>query len=218
MSSTLRVLFFHGLESGVNGQKSLYLAKNFPNTYTPNLKPYYLLPLSIWKAIVAVYRFKPDIIVGSSFGGFIAMFLLQTHVWNGNTILLAPATGILFKRSLWIPKDNGKNVVIVAGRNDRTVPLDGLKKLEQSTQFLVVEDDHRLNKTMIEKDQLRILINKYSQSSMTTTNRINSYLTCTKLWFFAMFSLLISFIREPFTLYNTIKRLRKMKNEFTNTD
>jgi pimeloyl-ACP methyl ester carboxylesterase len=80
MPSSPRVLFFHGLESGINGTKSLYLAKHFPHSTTPNLKPYYLLPWSFWKAIVAIYQFKPDIIVGSSFGAFIAMYLLQTQV------------------------------------------------------------------------------------------------------------------------------------------
>jgi predicted esterase YcpF (UPF0227 family) len=99
-SSTPRVLFFYGLESGVNGKKALYLSEHFANSYTPNLKSYYLFPLSLWKSIIAIYHFKPDIIVGSSFGGFIAMFLLQKQVWNGNAILLAPATGLLFKKRM----------------------------------------------------------------------------------------------------------------------
>ncbi|CAF4235488.1 unnamed protein product, partial [Adineta steineri] len=126
-----RVLFFHGLESGIHGRKALYLAEHFPNSYTPNLKPYYLLPVSLWKAIKAIYTFKPDIIVGSSFGGFIAMLLLQARVWNGHTILLAPATGLLFKKRLWLPIDHKKNIVIVAGTNDTTVPLDVLTPLQQ---------------------------------------------------------------------------------------
>ena len=221
MSSTPRVLFFHGLESGINGKKSLYLAKHFLNSYTPNLKPYYLLPLSFWKAITAIYRFKPDIIVGSSFGGFIAMFLLQTQVWNGNTVLLAPATGLLFEKRLWLPKGDRKNIVIVAGRNDTTVPLDGLAKLQQSSLdnvwFLVVEDGHQLNKSMIEQDQLRNLINANSQSTMTT-NKINNYFDCIKLWLRCMLCLAVSFIREPFTLYNTIKRLRRIRTEIIQTN
>jgi hypothetical protein len=221
MSSTPRVLFFHGLESGVNGKKSLYLAKHFPDSYTPNLKPYYLIPRSLWKAIRAIHRFKPDIIVGSSFGGFIAMFLLQTHVWNGNTVLLAPATGLLFKKRLWLPKGDRNNIVIVAGRNDTTVPLEGLAKLQQSSldnmRFLVVEDDHRLNKSMIEQDQLKNLIIANCQSTMTTNN-INSYFDCIRLWLKCMFFLAVSFIREPFTLYNTYKRLRRIRREITETN
>jgi pimeloyl-ACP methyl ester carboxylesterase len=221
MSSTPRVLFFHGLESSINGRKSLYLAKHFPDSYTPNLKPYYLIPLSFWKAIIAIYHFKPDIIVGSSFGGFIAMFLLQTQVWNGNTVLLAPATGLLFKKRLWLPKGDRKNIVIVAGRNDTTVPLDGLAKLQQSSldniRFLVVEDDHQLNKSMIEQDQLRNLINANYQSTMTT-NTINNYFDCIKLWLSCILCLAVSFIREPFTLYNTIKRLRKIRTEIIETN
>ena len=214
MPSTPRVLFLHGLESGINGRKSLYLAKHFPHCYTPNMKPYYLIPLALWKAIRAIYRFKPDVIVGSSFGGFIAMFLLQTQVWNGNTVLLAPATGLLFKKRLWLPKGGRNNIVIVAGRNDTTVPLDGFAKLQQSSsdniQFIVVEDDHRLNTSMIEQDQLRHLINTSYQSTVIV-NQINNYFDCIKLWLNCTFRLVLSFIREPFTLYNTVKRLRGIR-------
>ena len=221
MSCTPRVLFFHGLESGINGRKSLYIADHFPNSYTPNLKPYYLFPLSLWKAILAIYQFKPDIIVGSSFGGFIAMFLLQTQVWNKNTLLLAPATGLLFKKRLWLPKSDRKNIVIVAGRNDTTVPLDELAQLQQlsldNVQFLVVEDDHRLNQSMIVQNQLRDLINTSYQSTITT-NKINNYFDCIKLWFMCMFCLSISFIREPLTLFKTFKRLRRIKTEIIERD
>ncbi|CAF0866743.1 unnamed protein product [Adineta steineri] len=216
-----RVLFFHGLESGIHGRKALYLAEHFPNSYTPNLKPYYLLPVSLWKAIKAIYTFKPDIIVGSSFGGFIAMLLLQARVWNGHTILLAPATGLLFKKRLWLPIDHKKNIVIVAGTNDTTVPLDVLTPLQQlsldNVQFLVVEDDHRLNQSMIEQNQLRDLINNNYQSTVAT-NTINNYFHCVKLWLMCMLSLTMSFIREPFTLYNTIQRLRKQKKAIIETD
>lgn len=218
MSSTPRVLFLHGLESGINGRKSLYLARHFPNCYTPNMKPYYLIPLSFWKAIIAIYRFKPDVIVGSSFGGFMAMFLLQTNVWQGDTVLLAPATGLLFKKRVWLPEGGRNKIVIVAGRNDTTVPLDGLAKLQQSSldnlQFLLVEDDHRLNMSMIEQDQLRHLINTSYQSTMTN-NQINNYFDCLKLWLRCTLHLVLSFIQEPFTLYNTIRRLRGMKTEIT---
>ena len=225
MSATLRVLFFHGLESGINGRKSLYLAEHFPNSYTPNLKPYYLIPVSFWKAIVAIYRFQPDVIVGSSFGGFIAMFLLQNQVWNGNTVLLAPATGLLFKKRLWLPRENNGNIVIVAGINDTTVPLNGLVELQklssENIQFLEVEDDHRLNVSMLEQNQLKNLINTCSIKSSTssrTMNNLNGYFDCVKSWFTCMFTLTISFIREPLTLYNTTKRLRRIRTDITNTD
>ncbi|UJR17834.1 hypothetical protein I4U23_004733 [Adineta vaga] len=222
MLRTPRVLFYHGLESGVKGRKSLYLAEHFPNSYTPNLKPYYLLPLSLWKAIVAIHRFKPDIIVGSSFGGFVAMLLLQKRAWNGHTVLLAPATGLLFKKRLWLPEDYRKNIVIVAGKNDTTVPLDGLASLQRlsrdNVRFLVVEDDHRLNQAMIEQNQLRDLINNTYESTVTTDTMINNYFDCIKLWLTCMLSVIISFIREPFTLYNTTKRLRRLKKEIIETD
>ena len=149
------------------------------------------------------------------------MFLLQTRVWNGNTVLLAPATGLLFKKRLWLPKDDRKNIVIVAGRNDTTVPLDGLVQLQQSSldnvRFLVLDDDHRLIESMIVQDQLRHLINAKYQSTVTT-DKINSYFDCIKSWLKCMLYLTVSFIREPFTLYNTIKRLRRIGAELVDTD
>jgi len=76
----------------------------------------------------------------------------------------------------------------VAGRDNTTVPLHELAKLQESSldniEFLVMEDDHGLYKSMIKEDQLRVLINANSQSTMTT-NRIN----------------------------NTIKRLRRIRTE-----
>ncbi|CAF1176798.1 unnamed protein product [Adineta ricciae] len=190
--------------------------EQFPNSFTPNLKPYYALPCSLWKAIVAIHRFKPNVIVGSSFGGFIAMFLLQTRVWKGDTILLAPATGLLFKKRLWLPAGEQNNIVIVAGANDTTVPLDGLSKLQNlslnNVQFLVVEDEHQLNTSMIEQNQLKDLINANYQPSITN-NTINNYFDCTRLWLRCLLSLIVSFIREPLTLYHTTKRLREMKRE-----
>lgn len=218
MSSTPRVLFFHGLDTSVNGRKHQYLAAHFPHCYTPNLKPFYLIPLSFWKAIVAIYHFKPDIIVGSSLGGFIAMFLIQTQVWIGNTILLAPATGLLFKRRLWLPKNYKNHIIIVAGRNDTTVPLDELARLQQPSldniQVLVVEDDHQLNKTLIEENQLKSLINANFQCTMTTY-KIHNYLDCIKLWLYCTLCLVVAFIREPFTLYNTIKKLGRTRAEIS---
>ena len=99
------------------------------------------------------------------------MFLLQTQVWNGNKILFAPATGLSFKKRIWLPKVDRKNIVIVAGRGDTTVPLYELAKLQESSldniEFLVMKDDHGLYKSMIEEDQLRILIKVNSQSAKT---------------------------------------------------
>ena len=91
------------------------------------------------------------------------------------------------------------------------MPLDGLAELQQTSldyvEFLVVDDDHRLNKSMIVEDQLRHLINA-NYHPIVATETIDGYVDCTKLWFKCMFHLALSFLREPLTLFNTMKRLR----------
>ena len=39
----------------------------------------------------ALKKFEPDVIVGSSWGGTIAVELIKMNIWNGKTVLLAPA-------------------------------------------------------------------------------------------------------------------------------
>ncbi len=47
----------------------------------------------------AVRAVKPDIVVGSSWGGAVAVKLLADGIWNGPTILLAPAAGSVSRRT-----------------------------------------------------------------------------------------------------------------------
>ena len=47
-------------------------------------------------------------------------------------------------------------------------------------------------------------------TSSQTMNNLNGYFDCIKSWLTCMFTLTISFIREPLTLYNTTKRLRRI--------
>ena len=82
--STLRVLFIHGLESSPYGRKSRFLSRHFISI-TPQMKPLnYMACLS--KQIRAIQTFRPDVIVGSSFGGAVALHLLQLGIWKGPTV------------------------------------------------------------------------------------------------------------------------------------
>src|SRR5690606_33173627 len=95
----LRVLFIHGLESSSRGRKSVYLQQHF-DCLTPKMNP--LNPISaFFTQMRAIREFKPHVIVGSSYGGGILHFLIQSGQWKGPSVLLAPATGALFADRLW---------------------------------------------------------------------------------------------------------------------
>ena len=86
----MNIAFFHGLESEPISDKSQYLHKHYTNAYTPALD--YKTNKTIFKDILTeIYNldYKLDLLIGSSFGGFLA-FKLSTHL-NLPTLLFNPA-------------------------------------------------------------------------------------------------------------------------------
>jgi hypothetical protein len=98
-----------------------------------------------------------DIVVGSSFGGAVAVELLHRHDWSGPTLLLCPAHELLARRAkissppslATLNDDVAAHVVVVHGANDSVVPLMHSRVLvaQSPSQLLVVDDDHRLSVT-----------------------------------------------------------------------
>ena len=82
-----KILFLHGLESKPGGKKATFLKKYGHTVYNPHL------PKSSFKESVAIAqdiinKECPDIIVGSSRGGAVAMCV---HHHGADTVLIAPA-------------------------------------------------------------------------------------------------------------------------------
>jgi pimeloyl-ACP methyl ester carboxylesterase len=98
-----------------------------------------------------------DVVVGSSFGGAIAVELLRAGDWRGPTVLLCPASALVSRRSGWPPHpgfdgmspDATAQVLVVHGTRDETVPLEDSRRLvaRTSARLVTVEDDHRLSAT-----------------------------------------------------------------------
>jgi hypothetical protein len=72
---------------------------------------------------------KPDVIIGYSWGGGIASFLIERKIWLGHTILIAPAGGLLAEKAdLPLPslqiyaQRQSKYLVIIQGTNDHVTP------------------------------------------------------------------------------------------------
>lgn len=92
-----------------------------------------------------------DVVVGSSFGGAVALELLARGDWSGPTVLLCPAHRLLAARARLtpseLPKELRAKVLVVHGRADETVPLEHSRALvdgRSDVTMVEVDDDHRL--------------------------------------------------------------------------
>jgi len=103
----------------------------------------------------ALAAHRIDVVVGSSFGGAVALELLLRGLWSGPTVLLCPAQALVARRARWplpptltrLPDALGSRVVVVHGRGDVTVPLADSEVLvaRSRARLIEVDDDHRLS-------------------------------------------------------------------------
>jgi hypothetical protein len=138
------VLFIHGLESSPHGTKARVLAEHFA-TETP-----YMDTRDFEGCVraqeAAIRRFRPDVVVGSSFGGAVAVALLQRGLWRGPTLLLAQAAAL---QGLRPELPTGVRVWLVHGAHDDVVPPAASRTLARTgspslVRLLEIDDDHRL--------------------------------------------------------------------------
>jgi len=155
----LKVQFIHGLESGPGSSKSAYLDRFF-DAETPAMDT-----RDFEGAIAAQARhvddFVPDVVVGSSFGGAVALALLQRGAYRGPTVLLAPAHSH-YGLDAHIPDD--VRVIIAHGLRDEVVSIDDSRKLAETgtpgyVDLVLVDDEHRLA-TLLEGDALSTLVRR----------------------------------------------------------
>ena len=138
------VLFFHGREGSPTGSKATWLART-RGAVTPQLDTRTVegaLPL----ARAALEAHAPSLVVGSSFGGALAVALLQEGRIRVPVVLLAPAA-----HKLGVPNvlPEGARVVILHGDQDDVVPLDDSVALARTggpavSLRVIPGGDHRL--------------------------------------------------------------------------
>ncbi|HVW27312.1 MAG TPA: YqiA/YcfP family alpha/beta fold hydrolase [Polyangiaceae bacterium] len=155
----LKVQFVHGLESAPGSSKSTYLDRFF-DALTPAMDTRDFEGAIATQSEKAA-EFFPDVLVGSSFGGAVALAMLQRRLYGGAVVLLCPAYRH-FGVEGRIPE--ASRVLIVHGSRDELVPLDDSKALAATgtpglVELVVVDDEHRLH-SLLEGDALATLVRK----------------------------------------------------------
>lgn len=156
-SRPLAVQFIHGLESSPRSSKAMYLDRWF-DSETPEMDT------SDFEGAIAIQAARlaerpPEVLIGSSFGGAVALALLVRGLYAGSTLLLAPA-----HRHYHVPEriPEGVPAIIVHGTKDDVVPIEGSRALAETgtpglVRLVVVEDEHRLG-LLVETDALAKLV------------------------------------------------------------
>lgn len=149
---SVRVQFIHGLEGSPQGNKARCLAHYFEACTMQ-------MDTSDFESCVqlqadTIARFKPHVLVGSSFGGAVALALLQRGQWSGPTLLLAQA-GTRVGLPAVLPA--GVPVWIVHGIHDEVIdPADSFRLAAHGAPALVklieVDDDHSLRASVADGD------------------------------------------------------------------
>lgn len=142
----MRVQLIHGLEGSPQGRKARALEAAFPECRAP------AMDTSDFEASLAAQaevlsEFRPHVLVGSSFGGAVAVALLQRGLWQGPTLLLAQAAQ---RMGLPARLPAGVPVWLVHATADDIVPVADSRALAAAgeppfVRLIEVEDDHALH-------------------------------------------------------------------------
>ena len=98
----------------------------------------------------ALASFRPDVLVGSSFGGAVVAELLARELWRGPTLLLAQAA---LRRNPTQRLPQAVRVWLVHGTRDEVIDPDDSRRLAEtgapdSVRLIEVDDDHSLHESI----------------------------------------------------------------------
>ena len=149
-----QILFIHGLEGSSQGDKATLLRSLFPGMLTPDFPGPLERRMQALQSILG--KRSGWTLIGSSLGGLMAaLFTCQHPAQVRKLILLAPAL-ILPEFSAAPPAPVDVPTVVYHGTRDALVPLEPTRRLAEQVfknlTFHVVDDEHRLFKTMGEVD------------------------------------------------------------------
>ena len=154
-----RLIYLHGLESDSNSGKARLFREWFPGMRTPDFKGTFEERMTQLDPILAGK--EGWTLIGSSFGGLMGTVYTCKHPTQvRKLILLAPALlrepfgSHLDLEPVSIP------TIIIHGTLDDVVPLEPVREIAQklftNLTYHIVEDDHRLHKSVHELDWKKI--------------------------------------------------------------
>ena len=168
MFDVKRLIYLHGSESDSNSGKARQFREWFPGMLTPDFKGSFDERMSQLHSILSDKTGWT--IIGSSFGGLMGtVFTLEHPTQVRKLILLAPALTLEpFASPLDPSAGSGRRLkpvsvptIVVHGTLDTVVPLEPVREMAQklftNVKYYVVEDDHRLHKSVHELDWNSIL-------------------------------------------------------------
>lgn len=157
---TSRIFFIHG-SSGDKSQtyKARLLREIFPGMVTPDFDGD--LPERMAQLEAMLGNKTGWILIGSSLGGLMAaLFAMQAPGQVRKLVLLAPAL-TLPEFAVNPPASIDIPTTIIQGTQDELISLQTAREIAEKTfthlTYLVVDDDHRLHKTMEELDWKSLL-------------------------------------------------------------
>lgn len=159
MFDTSRLIYLHGLESDSNSGKARQFREWFPDMLTPDFKGLFDERMIQLQPILG--NDTNWTIIGSSFGGLMgATFTCDHPSQVRKLILLAPAL-MLPPFASRAPKPVSVPTTVIHGTQDTVVPLELVREIAQrhftDLTYIVVEDDHRLHKSVHKLDWKKIL-------------------------------------------------------------
>ncbi len=142
----MRVLFLHGLESKPGGSKARFLQEAGYDVLNPAL-PRESFEDSVNIAQDVIDNMQPDLVVGSSRGGAVAM---SVSTRGAPVVLIAPG----WKRFMneqqvgeWNIRCEPQKTIILHSRNDDIIPIEDSYDLNAGNNMKIVEvgECHRMS-------------------------------------------------------------------------
>jgi predicted alpha/beta-hydrolase family hydrolase len=115
----------------------------------------------------AIREYRPDIVVGSSWGGAVALICVSRGIYSGPLLAVAPVPKLIFDRlgdadgqrcaafCREMPADAVRRAVIVHGDQDEVVPLEHSRMLAAATGVelqVIPGGDHSLHYALVHSD------------------------------------------------------------------
>ena len=136
-----KILFLHGLESQPGGTKPQYLEKHGYKVFNPSL-PKSSFDESVNIAQKIIDEQEPDVIVGSSRGGAVALCIKPG---NAKTVLIAPAWKRFDRTGHEMTP--GAGCIILHSEADDIVSIDDSIELSEESELTLIKvgSDHRMS-------------------------------------------------------------------------